>query len=199
MPLSRPLLAFAPLLALAACTQAAEDPASEEEPATIEVEGPEPVSILRPSGDGVEAPQAQLEPLQVTIGFPDGGSELDADAVAALEGVLESEQLALGLPITLRAHSDSPGTDTSNLDASEERGLAVAAWLIEKGVDPDRIAVIAFGEQNPVEPNAKPDGSPNEEGRAANRRVEIEVAAMALTISATDDGGSEPASAESSD
>jgi OOP family OmpA-OmpF porin len=40
----------------------------------------------------------------------------------------------------------------------------------------DRIEIVAFGEQNPVAPNALPDGTPNDEGRAKNRRVEIRVA-----------------------
>ena len=52
---------------------------------------------------------------------------------------------------------------------------AVRDWLVENGVEASRISVIAFGEQNPAAPNALPDGSPNEEGRLANRRVEIEV------------------------
>ncbi|MEL7217243.1 MAG: OmpA family protein, partial [Pseudomonadota bacterium] len=51
--------------------------------------------------------------------------------------------------------------------------LVVAEWLIGKGVNQERIDVIVFGEQNPAEPNALPDGSPNEAGRAANRRVEV--------------------------
>jgi len=46
------------------------------------------------------------------------------------------------------------------------------------GVAQDRISVIAFGEQNPVEPNAKPDGTPNERGREANRRVDVTVALL---------------------
>ena len=32
-----------------------------------------------------------------------------------------------------------------------------------------------MGEQNPIAPNALPDGSPNEAGRASNRRVEIDI------------------------
>ena len=60
--------------------------------------------------------------------------------------------------------------------ASQERAEAVRDWMIENGIADERITIIAFGEQNPAAPNALPDGSPNEEGRAANRRVEIEVA-----------------------
>ena len=146
------------------------------------------VSILRP---GIERPepaatQAALEPLSATIGFADGGTELDAEAVSALEKILASEQLALGGPITLRSHSDSAGSDKVNLEFSQRRGLAVARWLIDQGVADDRVTVIAFGEQNPVQPNAKADGSPNKEGRAANRRVEVTVDLLPISAIPTD-------------
>ena len=122
---------------------------------------------------------APVESFEAVIGFPGGGSELDADAIDTLQEVAASEQFALATPIILRAHSDSAGSDAANERASEARGLAVAEWLIQAGADPERIDVIVFGEQNPVAPNALPDSTPNEEGRAANRRVEIEILPLA--------------------
>jgi len=68
------------------------------------------------------------------------------------------------------------GNDSANLRASRVRAEDVAAWLVERGVDDDRITVIAFGKQNPVFPNAMPDGKSKEDGRALNRRVEIDIA-----------------------
>ncbi len=44
---------------------------------------------------------------------------------------------------------------------------------MENGIAEERIALVAFGEQNPVRPNALLDGSPDAVGRSANRRVEI--------------------------
>ncbi|MEO9490687.1 MAG: OmpA family protein [Marinomonas sp.] len=136
---------------------------------TASIFGPE-AGLPEPEDDA----EAALEPLKATIGFPDGGAELDADAVAALEKALGSDQLRGAGLITLRAHSDASGDMAANTNASQERGLAVAAWLIERGISEEAIAVIAFGAQNPAQPNAKRDGSPNELGRAANRRVELE-------------------------
>ncbi len=134
-----------------------------------------PVSILRPDIEQPAVAQPQLQPLEVTIGFPEGGDELSADAVAALESALASDQIKLGQPIIIGGHSDAGGSDDANMRASEARALAVAAWLIERGIDEDRIDVIVFGEQNPAEPNALPNGAPNEAGRAANRRVELKI------------------------
>ena len=181
MHTARFMTALAIAISLSACdTQPAEETAPEEvtEPAEGEAaqpEGEETVSILRPDIEQPDLPEAPLEPLQVTIGFPDGGAELDEAALEQLEAVIASDQLALGLPITLGAHSDAAGSDAANARAAEKRGLAVAEWLIDKGVNADRIDVVVFGEQNPAQPNALPDGSPNEEGRAANRRVEVTV------------------------
>ena len=64
--------------------------------------------------------------------------------------------------------------------------------MIDNGVAQERIVIIAFGEQNPVAPNALPDGTPNEAGRATNRRVEIEVSVPVQPASAK-----EPTLAES--
>ena len=169
----------AAVLALAACRGPEEEqPAPEEsatsaeplgDPAAVE----EPVtSIIRP--DVAPDPIVDLppEPLTLTIAFPEG-SALDEAAERQLAGVVESEALAEGWPIVLRGHSDSDGTDAANLRVSRRRAEAVAAWLTERGVAKDRIRIVAFGEQNPLAPNANPDGTPSEQGRARNRRVEV--------------------------
>lgn len=200
MPTLRPNLPLAVLavLLLSACKPATDptpEPTLASEPSSDEVslsesQEAEPVSILRPDVEA-ETQAREAEPIKsakATIGFPKGGSELDGDAIAALEQLVGSDQFAQSGAIILRAHSDSAGSDAANERASEARGIAVAQWLIEAGADPRRIDVIVFGEQNPIEPNALPDGSPNEEGRAANRRVEVEI----LAPSNADADGSEP-------
>lgn len=189
MTITKYLAPLALALGLAACqaqNDESEDAQSgmvDEPQPTTEAEpedDPAPVSILRPDITppelpGASLPEVPLEQLEKTIGFPEGSMTLDDDAVAALEEVLESEQVATGAPIVLRSHTDSAGSDKGNMRASEKRGELVKDWLVERGIDADRIRVIAFGEQNPVAPNALPDGSPNPKGRARNRRVEVAV------------------------
>src|SRR5690606_30153070 len=85
------------------------------------------------------------------------------------------DQLAEGWPVVLRGHTDSVGHDEANLRASRRRAEAVANWLVEHGVSEERIEIIALGEQRPIAPNALPDGSPDEEGRAKNRRVTVHI------------------------
>lgn len=123
----------------------------------------------------VEPTQEPAQPVEVAIPMPDG-SEIDARAERLLVDILSSDAMDEDWPIILGGHTDSSGNDQANLRSSRARAEAVAAWLVEYGVDDERIEVIAFGEQNPVAPNARPDGSPNEQGRRSNRRVELRIA-----------------------
>ena len=170
----RSLTALPLALLLAGALTACGEREDEPEPVVTPTPDGEPVSILRPDVE-IERPVAPLEPLATTITFAEGGSTLGDDAVATLEDVLASDQFEEGGAITLRAHSDAGGSDEANMRASTARAEAVRDWLVENGADAERITIIAFGEQNPIEPNALPDGTPNEEGRAANRRVELAI------------------------
>lgn len=173
----RTLTALVIPLALAACdTRGDAEPAPEATPEiSADPMNEATVSILRPDIVQPELPVPALVPLKVTIGFPEGGSALDDAAQEALRGVLASDQLSMGGPIALDGHSDSGGNDSANQSVSRARAEAVRDWLVDNGVSADRITITAFGEQNPAGPNALPDGSPNEEGRAANRRVELRI------------------------
>ena len=126
------------------------------------------------SGESILPPPVLL-PLETTLSFPDGTPELTEAVRAELATIVDSPQVDAGGFIVLRGHSDSAGSDEVNLKTSRARAEAVGDFLVENGIAEERIEIIAFGEQNPVEPNALPDGSPNEEGRAANRRVEVTV------------------------
>ena len=175
-------VAVASLALLAACEIQREDTPAPEPTSPGPTASPTAVetspsaSIIRPDITPVPVVDLPPEPLTVTLGFPEGGSELDEAAEKALAGLIQSEQVEEGWPIMLAGHSDSAGSDQANLAASRRRAEAVAEWLVERDIPRERIEIIAFGEQNPVAPNAKSDGTPNEQGRARNRRVEVTVA-----------------------
>jgi outer membrane protein OmpA-like peptidoglycan-associated protein len=71
--------------------------------------------------------------------------------------------------IDVYGHTDSTGSDSYNQDLSERRATSVADYLSSHGVQAARIATRGFGETQPIETND------TEQGRAANRRVEIKV------------------------
>lgn len=71
--------------------------------------------------------------------------------------------------IDVYGHTDSTGSDSYNQGLSERRAISVADYLSTRGVQPARIATRGFGETQPIETNE------TEEGRSANRRVEIKI------------------------
>ncbi|ABE42275.1 TolC family outer membrane protein [Polaromonas sp. JS666] len=90
-----------------------------------------------------------------------GTGKLDA-LVDRLKGVNVDVVIAVG-------HTDSVGTDAYNQRLSLARADSVKAYLVSKGVDRQRIRTEGRGESQPVADNA------TAEGRAKNRRVDIEV------------------------
>jgi len=65
-------------------------------------------------------------------------------------------------------HTDSIGSDAYNQKLSQRRAQAVKDYMVSKGVSADRIQIKGMGESQPVADNK------SKEGRAKNRRVEIE-------------------------
>lgn len=181
----RLLFATTAVLALAGCDR--REPPAPPEP-TPEA-SPTQASIIRPEIE-VERAEPQLEPLEASVTFAEVEGELSAAALEDLKTILESPQMAEGGAIVLRGHTDSTGDDEANLRVSGRRAEMVRDWLVEQGVAEERITVIALGEQRPIAPNAKLDGSPDEAGRAANRRVDV---AIALPDAVADEAGEDEA------
>jgi outer membrane protein OmpA-like peptidoglycan-associated protein len=76
--------------------------------------------------------------------------------------------------VRIAGYTDGKGTDAHNRPLSERRAAAVETWFKTKGnLKNVSFATQGFGAQNPVAPNAKPDGSDDPDGRQKNRRVEI--------------------------
>ncbi|MCS6894770.1 MAG: OmpA family protein [Bacteroidia bacterium] len=71
--------------------------------------------------------------------------------------------------IRVAGHTDSMGSDEYNQKLSENRAKAVYEYLIKRGISPERVAYIGYGESKPIDTND------TEEGRQNNRRVEIEI------------------------
>jgi OOP family OmpA-OmpF porin len=91
----------------------------------------------------------------------DAKAKLD-DLVSKLAGVTLEVMIAVG-------HTDTVGADAYNEKLSVRRAEAVKKYLVSKGVEPNRVYTEGKGERQPVADNR------TAEGRAKNRRVEIEV------------------------
>ena len=71
--------------------------------------------------------------------------------------------------VDVYGHTDSTGSDAYNQTLSQRRATSVADYLSSRGVQPARLGTKGYGESEPVASNA------TEDGRAANRRVEIKI------------------------
>lgn len=78
------------------------------------------------------------------------------------------------ISLIIRGHTDERGTRTYNLALGERRANAVRNYLILKGIAADRIEVISYGFEKPVDP-AHTDAA-----WARNRRAEIDLAKDSL-------------------
>lgn len=182
-------VAPAAALALAGCNDREPPPAPEPSPTAP----PTQTSIIRPDVE-IERIEPELEPFEGSVTFAEGGNALSEAAIDDLEAIMETPQMAEGGAIVLRGHTDSVGDDDANMRVSERRAGLVRDWLVERGVAEDRITVIAIGEQRPIAPNGRRDGTPDEAGRAANRRVDVSIALPAgLDADAAEDIDAEAA------
>ncbi|NMM10934.1 MAG: OmpA family protein [Polaromonas sp.] len=92
---------------------------------------------------------------------PAGKAKLD-DLIGKIKDINLEVIIAVG-------HTDSVGTDKYNQKLSVRRSEAVKAYLVSKGIEKNRVYTEGKGEKQPVADNK------TAEGRAKNRRVEIEV------------------------
>ena len=120
-------------------------------------------------------------PVPVTIdlrgvNFDFDKSTLRPDAIATLDEAIEVLRKYPELAVEVAGHTDSIGTDQYNQALSERRARAVYDYLTSNGIDAGRlVGPVGFGESRPIAPNTNPDGSDNPEGRAQNRRTELNV------------------------
>jgi len=71
--------------------------------------------------------------------------------------------------VKITGHTDNVGDPDYNVKLSLRRAEAVRDYLISLGLDSKKVEVIGAGETEPVADNSA------KEGRAKNRRVEVEV------------------------
>ena len=111
----------------------------------------------------------------ILVNLPNGVT-FDTDSTAikpafrdTLDRVAQSLNQYPNSLIDVYGHTDSTGSDAYNMTLSQRRAEAVASYLSSRGVSASRIRSQGFGETQPVASNA------TEEGRSANRRVEIKI------------------------
>src|SRR5207248_240578 len=96
------------------------------------------------------------------------GALIGAGAGAAI-GMISGHDATI---IEIAGHTDNVGGADFNRQLSQRRASAVAQYLMSKGVSEQRIITAAGGEDHPIASNS------TDQGRAANRRVEVTLAPL---------------------
>ena len=146
----------------------------------IVVQAPEPMvappPVAAPAPVAPPAPPAATKVTYAADAFfdfdksvikPEGKAKLD-DLIGKIKDINLEVIIAVG-------HTDSVGSDSYNQKLSVRRSEAVKAYLVSKGIEKNRVYTEGKGEKQPVADNK------TAEGRAKNRRVEIEVVGTRAT------------------
>ncbi len=136
-------------------------PAPKPAPAATPAPAPVPVPVPQPTTEKVTFAADAFFDFDKHVLKPEGKAKLD-DLVSKMGGIALEVIIAVG-------HTDSVGADGYNQKLSVARSEAVKSYLTSKSVDKNRVYTEGKGEKQPVADNK------TSEGRAKNRRVEIEV------------------------
>ncbi|HIP48241.1 MAG TPA: OmpA family protein [Lutibacter sp.] len=93
--------------------------------------------------------------------------ELKKDAKDEINTIYEFLSTKKKTIITIMGHADNVGNDNFNNTLSKNRAKSVKEYLINKGLNKNRISSIGYGNLKPI------DSNDTEKGRVKNRRVEF--------------------------
>ncbi|PKP23242.1 MAG: hypothetical protein CVU05_00345 [Bacteroidetes bacterium HGW-Bacteroidetes-21] len=107
------------------------------------------------------------------IFFDSGKATLREESKTELDKLVDIMKKS-EIVIELGGHTDSIGTDESNIKLSQERVNSVMQYLIDNQIKPERIKAVGYGESQPLASNS------TDEGRQKNRRVEVKILQLQL-------------------
>ncbi|WP_338876653.1 OmpA family protein [Spirosoma sp. SC4-14] len=116
----------------------------------------------------VVAPKGKVTQLKA-LQFVQSKAELLPDAQPALEQLLQFMQQHPAVEIQLAGHTDNQGDFDKNVQLSKERVEVIKEFLVQNGIDPNRITTRGYGPTRPIASNN------SEATRKLNRRVEMTV------------------------
>lgn len=131
--------------------------------------------------DATEVHDIRLAPIGVTaiepnttvtlnnIFFDFDKYTLNAASFPELNRIVDMMKEKSTMTVEIAGHTDATGPDNYNMKLSEWRATAVSKYLVEKGIQKERISTVYFGESKPIDTNN------TREGRRKNRRVEFKI------------------------
>ncbi|HEX5755256.1 MAG TPA: outer membrane beta-barrel protein [Arenimonas sp.] len=110
------------------------------------------------------------------VNFDFDRDTLRPDAVVILDEAIGILKQYPQLRFEVAGHTDAIGSDGYNMQLSQRRAQVVYDYLSDRGIDRSRmVGPTGYGEARPIAPNQHSDGSDDPDGRARNRRTELNV------------------------
>ncbi len=103
------------------------------------------------------------------IYFGPGSARLDSKSIPLLDNLYDVVNRCPGMSIEIGGHTDSDGSTRSNQRLSEKRARSVGRYLATKGIAPERMKIVGYGEAQPLVANDSPAN------KAKNRRITFSV------------------------
>jgi OOP family OmpA-OmpF porin len=166
-PAPAPSPSPAPAQKLAAEPEPDEVVYAEEE--TVIAEDEPEMPVVAPAAAAAPAPTAEKVTFSADAFFDFDKSVLKPEGKTTLQNLVAQLKNTDIEVVVATGHTDWTGSDAYNMKLSMRRAKAVKAFLVSKGIPEARIFVEGKGERNPIADNH------TKEGRAKNRRVDIEV------------------------
>jgi outer membrane protein OmpA-like peptidoglycan-associated protein len=135
---------------------------------------PSPPAPAPPASEPIPAPPLE-PPVAEKIILRGVNFDFDKDGIRPDAAVILDEAARIltsshpGARVRIEGHADSTGPEAYNQGLSERRANSVRGHLVSQGVEASRLTTVGYGESRPIADNA------TREGRALNRRVELQV------------------------
>lgn len=139
-----------------------------------------PIDDTLPPPPGVEVMSSDMEepdPLRMeatntvselqTVHFGYDSSQLSPEAIAILDANAQWLTANPSYQIQIEGHCDERGTLEYNLNLGDRRAKSVKAYLVSRGIDPNRLHTISYGEERPL------DTTGTDAAWSMNRRVQF--------------------------
>lgn len=130
------------------------------------------LTALCASAEEVPPPANPPVPQRVVLRGIKFGSDtayIEPASAGVLELVAQRLRENPEIRVRIEGYTDERASEAHNLELSQERAEAVKRILVGFGIAEDRLETVGYGEANPVAPND------TVEGRALNRRVELDI------------------------
>jgi outer membrane protein OmpA-like peptidoglycan-associated protein len=106
----------------------------------------------------------------VGLTFASGRTDIAPEHHELLQNVARAASVFPRSQIVVEGHTDSYGSDDTNMSLSQERADAVSAYLADTfGIPAFRISAVGYGETRPIANNETP------QGRERNRRIDVRI------------------------